>query len=89
MDLEKEIREFVVDNFLYGATDVRLSGDDSFIERGIIDSTGVLEVVNYLETKFGITLNDDELTPENLDSVLKIVRFLKRKLEEKNIGALT
>jgi acyl carrier protein len=80
MNLEKDIREFIVENFLYGATDVRLSGNDSFIEKGIIDSTGVLEVVNFIESKFGITLNDDELTPENLDSISKIVRFINGKL---------
>ena len=85
MDLEKEIREFVVENFLYGATDVQLSENDSFIERGIIDSTGVLEVVNFIESKFGVTLNDDELTPENLDSISRILRFLNGKLGQERI----
>ena len=85
MDLEKEIREFVVENFLYGATDVQLSGNDSFIERGIIDSTGVLEIVNFLESNFGITLNDDELTPENLDSISRILRFLNGKIGQERM----
>jgi len=79
MDIEKDIREFIVENFLYGAKDVDLKENDSFIEMGILDSTGVLEIVHFLEEKFWITLNDDELTPENLDSVRKIVHFIKTK----------
>jgi acyl carrier protein len=80
MDIEKDIREFIVENFLYGAKDVELKENDSFIEMGIIDSTGVMELVNFLEGKFGITFNDDELTPDNLDSVLKIFQFVNSKI---------
>jgi len=79
MDIEKEIREFIVMNFLYGAKDVELKENDSFIEMGIIDSTGVMELVNFLEGKFGITFIDDELTPDNLDTVQKIFQFVKSK----------
>jgi acyl carrier protein len=87
VDIEKEVREFIVENFLYGDRGVPLRIDDSFIEMGIIDSTGVLEIVNFLESRFGITLNDDELTPKNLDSLLKIVTFLDVKLNNRGRAA--
>jgi acyl carrier protein len=80
MDVEREIREFVVQNFLYGDESAAIPENDSFIDRGIIDSTGVLEIVNFLETRFGITLRDDELIQANLDSIGNIVRFVRSKL---------
>jgi acyl carrier protein len=82
MDVEREVREFVVKNFFYGDDDAGLEGADSFIERGIIDSTGVLEIVNFLESRFEITLRDDELVPDNLDSIDRIARFVARKRSE-------
>lgn len=78
MDNAEKIKEFVVNNFLFGDRS-RLHNDTSFLESGIIDSTGILEVITFLEASFGIRVNDDELLPENLDSVDNIVRFLGRK----------
>ena len=82
MDLERVVREFIIENFLYGAGDVSFGEKDSFIEMGIIDSTGVLEIVNFIETRFGITVKDDELVPANLDSVPRIVRYVQKKQAE-------
>jgi acyl carrier protein len=82
MDVERDLREFVVKNFFYGDDAAGLEGADSFIERGIIDSTGVLEIVNFLESRFAITLRDDELVPDNLDSIDRIARFVARKRSE-------
>ena len=82
MDLEKEVREFIVENFLYGVRNVDLDEKDSFIEMGIVDSTGVLEIVSFIETRFGIMIQDDELVPENLDSVPRIVRYIQKKQAE-------
>lgn len=79
MDVEREVRDFIVKSFYYGEDDSGLEGTDSFIERGIIDSTGVLEIVNFLESRFKITLRDDELVPDNLDSIDRIVGFVTRK----------
>jgi acyl carrier protein len=76
-----EIREFVVANFLFGQDGGSLADDQSFLESGVIDSTGVLELVTYLEQHFGITVGDRELLPENLDSVQNVARFVSRKLE--------
>ena len=58
---------------------VKYSNTDSFMERGIIDSTGVLELVNFIQQTFKITVNDEDLTPENLDSVNNLVSYIKRK----------
>ncbi len=77
--LEQEIRKFVVDNFLFGQDDSRLGDGDSFLEHGIIDSTGVLELVSFLETRFGMKIADAELLPENLDSIDGLAGFVRRK----------
>jgi acyl carrier protein len=77
------VRGFVVENFLYGASSDTLADDQSFLDTGIIDSTGVLELVGFLEREFGVAVEDDELTPTNLDSVTRLVSFVTRKLEAK------
>ena len=77
--LEQQIRKFVVDNFLFGQDDSRLGDGDSFLEHGIIDSTGVLELVSFLETRFGMKIADAELLPENLDSIDGVAAFVRRK----------
>ncbi|RLC29206.1 MAG: acyl carrier protein [Deltaproteobacteria bacterium] len=73
-----QIRAFIVENFLFGSDD-GLTDDASFLEEGIIDSTGILELVNFLEETFGISVEDEELVPENLDSINNVVAYLKRK----------
>lgn len=79
-----EIRDFVVANFLFNQDANRLTADQSFLESGIIDSTGVLELVGFLEERFGIAVGDRELLPENLDSVQNAARFVSRKLGVKD-----
>lgn len=73
------LRKFVVDNFLFGEGG-SLKDDTSFMQSGIVDSTGILEVVNFLEETWGITLEDDELVPENLDTLKNLDAFVRRKL---------
>ncbi|MBE0596470.1 MAG: acyl carrier protein [Desulfuromonadales bacterium] len=73
-----KIRTFIIDNFLFG-DDTRLQETTSFLEEGIIDSTGVLELVNFLEEEFGLIITDEELIPENLDSIERVEAFLERK----------
>jgi acyl carrier protein len=77
--MKQELRKFVVDNYLFGR-DVAFSDEDSFLEKGIIDSTGVLELVSYLESTYGIEVKDEELLPENLDSINNLARYLGGKL---------
>ena len=79
--LEQEIRTFIIDNFLFGEDDGKLSNDDSFLDQGLIDSTGVLELVAYIEGNYAVRIEDDELDPKNLDSVNKLVRFINRKTQ--------
>ena len=71
-----QIRSFVVQNYLFGQPDSCLADRDSFLENGIIDSTGVLELVAFLETTYSIKITDDELVPGNLDSIDNITRYL-------------
>jgi acyl carrier protein len=75
----QKIRAFVIENYLFGE-EGKLGNDDSFLETGIIDSTGVLELVRFLEATYGIKVADEELIPDNLDSINKIVAFLQAKL---------
>ncbi len=77
-DIKSKIREFIVENFLFGDDD-GFDDESSFLEEGIIDSTGILELVNYVEEEFSIGVDDDELVPENLDSVNNLTAFIQRK----------
>lgn len=78
VDIQNTVKAFIVDNFLFGS-DEGLKEDTSFLEEGIIDSTGVLELITFLEDKFDIKVNDDELIPENLDTLNRINKFLRHK----------
>lgn len=79
MQLKSEIRNFIVDYFLYGQDDG--FGDDvSFLAKGLIDSTGVLELVSFVEERYGISLEDEELIPENLDSISRLSAFITGKI---------
>ncbi len=73
------IRQFIFDNFLFDADESELKNDSSFLDQGIIDSTGVLELVEWLEDEFNISVDDEELIPENLDSVDSLAGFIARK----------
>ena len=76
--MKEKIRKFVIENFLFGE-DGNLKGDTSFLDEGIIDSTGILELVSYLEEEFSITVEDEDLIPENLDSINYVVSYLQKK----------
>jgi acyl carrier protein len=79
--LATQLRKFIVDNFLFGVESPRFafSDDDSFQARGIVDSTGILELVCHLQERYGINIEDDELVPDNLDSINRVVSFITRK----------
>jgi acyl carrier protein len=81
MSVESKIRSFILDNFIFSDDDDALKNDDSFLDNGILDSTGILEVIFFLDEEFSIKVNDDELIPENLDSVDRIAAFIKRKTQ--------
>jgi len=79
LDTRTEIKEFIVDNFMMGMNPEELTDSSSLLELGIIDSTGVLELVGFLEEKYCIQVEDAELTPDNLDSLDNLVGYLNRK----------
>ena len=82
---ERELRQYVIDNFLFGQGGSELKNDDSFMERGIVDSTGVLELVAFLEEQFQVKVEDEDLIPANLDSINNLLLYLKKKAAAKEI----
>ena len=78
-ELRTKIRDFIIDNFLFGDAEY-LNDDTSFLDEGIIDSTGVLELVTFIEETYNTEVDDEELIPENLDSINNVVNYLERKL---------
>jgi acyl carrier protein len=78
--IANEVREFIVQTILIGVMEEPLADDDSFLQKGILDSTGVLELVGFLERTYGIACADHEITPENLDSLNAVTRFVQEKL---------
>lgn len=78
MELKEQIRAFLTSNF-YVADPAVLVDDASLLDRGIIDSTGVLEVIFFIEDTFGIKVEDSEMLPDNLDSIERIANFIIRK----------
>jgi acyl carrier protein len=85
--VEAKIRKFIVENFLYGGSSEDLGRDTSFLAEGLVDSTGVLELVAYLERAFDISVADTEVLPDNLDSIGRICVYVDRKLVEKSGAA--
>lgn len=74
--IERELRRFFAETFPLGEDAARLGRDDSLLESGVIDSTGVLELIAFIEERYGIRVPDEDLLPENLDSLAGIVRYL-------------
>lgn len=81
-DEKNKIRDFVIQNFLFGDGG-SLKDDTSFMGEGIIDSTGILELVMHLEETYGIQVQPDEMVPENLDSVSRVADFIARRMAAK------
>ncbi len=77
--VEAGVRAFIVENFLFGDASLAPTKDASLLEGGVIDSTGVLELVLFIEEQFGVKLADSEIVPANLDSIGRIVSFLESR----------
>ncbi|MCK5097877.1 MAG: acyl carrier protein [Desulfobacteraceae bacterium] len=77
-DIKVTIKQFIIENFLFG-DDEGLEDDTSFLEEGIIDSTGMLELIVFLEEDLSIEIEDEEMIPENLDSINNLLTFLNKK----------
>jgi acyl carrier protein len=79
MSVEQQVRDYILENYLFTDDQSALNNADSFLDKGILDSTGILEVIYFIEEDFGIKVEDEEMIPENLDSVDRIVAFVDRK----------
>ena len=76
--IREDLTRFIVENFLFGMQD-GLSADDSFLEKGIIDSTSILELILHLEKTYGFGIEDSDLIPDNLDSINRLAAFVQQK----------
>jgi acyl carrier protein len=79
INMKNIIRQYILENLLFTDDETVLQDNESFLDGGIIDSTGVMEIILFIEDTFGIKVNDDEMLPVNLDSVDNLVTFIKRK----------
>jgi acyl carrier protein len=84
MSTVQKLRRYVLETYLFTTDDKALANNDSFLDKGIIDSTGILELVMFLEQEFKVQVADEELVPENLDSIERLARFIERKQAAKS-----
>lgn len=79
MSVEDKVRGFILDNFLFTDDQSELSNNDSLLDKGLVDSTGILEIITFIEEEFSLQVDDEEMVPENLDSVDNIKAFIAKK----------
>ena len=82
----QDVRQFLADNFILDDGGAGLGADDSLTQAGVLDSMGVLELIMFVEERFGVTIPDEDTLPENLDSVARIVGYISRRLEADGRG---
>lgn len=78
-DIKKALRTFILENYLFTDDESALGDEDSFLDNGILDSMGILELIDYLTEDLNIDVDGDEVTPDNLDSINKVVSFIEKK----------
>jgi len=76
--IRKQVRDYLLENMLFSSDQSKLDDKESLLQKGVIDSTGILEIVNFLEATFAVTIKDTDLLPEHFDSVDNIVAFVAR-----------
>jgi acyl carrier protein len=86
--IEQEVRQFVIDNFVRAAGDADFSDEDSFLETGLVDSMGILNLVEFVREKFSVSIADEELVPEYWDSVRRVAEFIQSKLRQTSPAAV-
>ena len=79
MDIKSDVKKFIMDNFMMGRDEQELTETDSLLDKGIIDSTGVLELVSFIEETYDFAVEDEELVPENLDSIVNLEKYITKK----------
>jgi acyl carrier protein len=80
MTIEVQVRQYLAENFLFSDDGYPLPDDASFLEEGIVDSTGVLELIMFVEERFEVSVEDEEIVPENFDSVAQLAGYIRRKV---------
>jgi acyl carrier protein len=76
-----KVRDFILQNYLFTTDPGALGLDDSLLERGVVDSSGMMEIIFFIEEQLGVKMREDEMVPDNLDSVNKITRFVQARLK--------
>jgi len=79
MNIQDDVRSFVIDTFLFGEDD-GLRDDSSFLAEGIVDSTGIMQLVSFLQERYRVSIEDEELIPDNLDSIKRVAAFIEEKM---------
>ena len=79
--LRDKIRDFILQNYLFTTNASALGLDDSLLERGVVDSSGMMEIIFFIEEQLGVAMREHEMVPDNLDSVNKIARFVQGRLQ--------
>ena len=84
MEIENKIKTYIAKNLLFSGDEFKYSNDASFLEEGIVDSLGVMELVSFVEDQFGVSVDDQEITPDNFDSVTRLAAYIQHKLNGKH-----
>lgn len=79
MSAQAKLRTYIMENYLFTDDDSALNNNDSFLSEGILDSTGIMEVIFFIEEEFSVAVADEEMIPENMDSIDNILAFIQRK----------
>jgi acyl carrier protein len=77
--IEQKVRQFIVDNYFFGKDERGFSDDDSFLDKGVLDSMGILTLVSFIQQEYAIQIDDQELVPDNWDSVRRVAQFVHKK----------
>ena len=84
--IDQDVRQFLADNFILDDGGTGLGADDSLTQAGVLDSMGVLELIMFVQERFGVSIPDEDTLPENLDSVSRIVNYISRRLADEARG---
>ena len=79
--IKQQVVQFIISNFLFDENQQSIDEKESLLEAGILDSTGVIELIAFIEETYGIKIEDEEIIPENLDTILDITYFIEQKLK--------
>jgi acyl carrier protein len=82
MSIESQIKNYIARNLIFSSNGFNYSDDASFLEEGIVDSQGVMELLLFVEDTFGISVDDQEITPDNFDSISRLAHFIRSKLSQ-------